>query len=90
TGITLASTECMPGPDVCVGYVGMFYLGVPCCVQILPHPDFPLWVLDCDPVEAQIDFYTLIANGDVGALDVCEPVVPVEDSTWGSIKAMYK
>jgi len=90
TGITVAATECMPGPDVCVGYVTLFYLGGECCLKLMEHPDFPRWVLDCDEVEPQIDEYTLIANGDIGAPDICEPISPVEDATWGTIKAMYK
>jgi len=87
TGITLASTECMTDPDVCVGYVTLFYLGGSCCIELLDHPDYPRWVLDCnDP--AQIDFYQLIAHGSVGG-GLCPDISPVEDATWGSIKAMY-
>jgi len=88
TGITLASTECMPGPDVCVGTVSLFYLGGACCIELLDHPDYPRWVLDCnDP--AQVDFYNVLAYGSVGGAE-CPPPTPVEDTTWGSIKAMYQ
>ena len=88
TGITLASTECMPGPDVCVGTVALFYLGGACCIELLDHPDYPRWVLDCnDP--AQVDFYNVLAYGSVGGAE-CPPPTPVEDTTWGSIKAMYQ
>ena len=90
TGITLASTECMPGPDVCVAYVSLFYLGGECCVEVLDHPDYPRWVLDCnDP--AQVDFYGILAGGG-GAVNTASPcpTVPVEESTWGSVKALYR
>ena len=90
TGITLASTECMTDPDVCVAYLSLFYLnpGGACCIELLDHPDYPRWVLDCnDP--AQIDFYGLWRQGNVGGW-VCPDPVPVEDSSWGSIKAMYQ
>ena len=90
TGITLASTECMPGPDVCVAYVSLFYLGGECCIEVLDHPDYPRWVLDCnDP--AQVDFYGILAGGG-GAVNTASPcpTVPVEESTWGSVKALYR
>ena len=88
TGITLASTECMTDTDVCVAYIELFYLGGGCCVVLLDHPDYPQWLLDCnDP--AQIDFYQLIAHGSIGGAE-CPDITPVEDATWGSIKAMYK
>ena len=87
TGITLASTECMTDPDVCVAYLSLFYLGGECCIVLLDHPDYPRWVLDCnDP--AQVDFYQLMAHGSVGG-GLCPEISPVEDTTWGSIKAMY-
>jgi hypothetical protein len=90
TGLSLASTECMPGPDVCVGYLEMYYSVGACCVELLDHPDpgSARWVTDCnDP--AQVDLYTLIAHGSIGGA-ICEEVSPVEDATWGSIKALYR
>ncbi len=87
TGITLASTDCMTDADVCVAYVSLYYLGGACCIELLDHPDYPRWVLDCnDP--AQVDFYQLMAHGSVGG-GLCPEISPVEDTTWGSIKAMY-
>ena len=86
-GITVSATECKPGPDVAVGYVSLFYIGGECCVQILPHPDYPGWVTDCNS-PAEVDFYTYIADGSVGGA-LCM-VNPVEDSSWGGIKAMYR
>jgi len=92
TGITLASTECMTGTDVCVGYVTLFYLGGECCIELLDHPDYPRWVLDCnDP--AEVDFYCVLSHGSVGG-GVCPDgdceINPVEDNTWGGIKALYR
>ena len=82
TGMSLASTACRPGPVV----VG------DCCVNILDDPDFPRWVVDCeDPPEA--DFYCVLENGTIGLGDCpegdCE-INPVEDATWGGIKALYR
>ena len=92
TGITLASTECMTDADVCVGYVTLFYLGGECCIELLDHPDYPRWVLDCnDP--AEVDFYCVLSHGSVGGI-VCPEgdcsASPVEDNTWGGIKALYR
>ena len=88
TGITLASTDCMTDADVCVGYVSLYYLGGACCIELLDHPDYPRWLLDCnDP--AEVDFYQHLAHGSIGGA-ICPDASPVEDATWGSIKAMYK
>ena len=88
TGITLASTDCMTDADVCVAYVSLYYLGGACCIELLDHPDYPRWLLDCnDP--AEVDFYQHLAHGSIGGA-ICPDASPVEDATWGSIKAMYK
>jgi hypothetical protein len=91
TGITIASTGCEAGPDVCVGYLTLFYIGGSCCIEILDHPDYPRWITDCnDP--AQVDYYCLLSNGSVGGAECPEGDCgsPVEDTTWGGIKALYR
>jgi hypothetical protein len=90
TGITVTSTTCLPGPDVCVGHLSLFYLGGSCCIEILDHPDYPRWITDCNS-PAQVDFYGIMAGGG-GAIATSNPcpVVPVEESTWGSVKALYR
>jgi hypothetical protein len=94
-GITLASTECMAMDPVVVGRVDCFYLGGACCIQILDHADYPRWVVDCqDP--GVVDYYCLAGHGSVGGAvcpdgEVCPcGGVPVEDTTWGGIKALYR
>ena len=83
TGISLASTECITDPDVAVACLEFFYVGGACCVELQEHPEYPGWVTDCnDP--AQVDIYTLLSDGHIGY------IVPVEDHSWGSIKALYK
>jgi len=89
TGITVTSTTCLPGPDVAVGYVSLFYLGGACCIELQEHPDYPLWITDCNS-PAQVDYYFYIADGSVGGADCYLFVNPVEESSWGSIKALYK
>ena len=92
TGITLASTECMPGPDVCVGFVTLFYLGGECCVEVLDHPDYPRWVVDCND---GVDYYCILAHGGWNKVNVageagCDCESAVEDATWGTIKSLYR
>ena len=94
-GITVSSTECMPGPNVVVGSIDGFYLGGACCFEILYHPDYPGWVVDCAPI-GQVDYYCVKFHGSIGGAVCpdgdpdCPPESPVGDSTWGSIKAMYQ
>jgi hypothetical protein len=94
-GVTVASTECMMGPVVVVGRVDCFFLAGDCCFEILDHVDYPRWVVDCaDP--GLVDYYCVKSHGIVGAGqcvtpvdDPCPQASPVEDATWGGIKAMY-
>ena len=93
-GVTVASTECMPGPVVVVGSVDMFYLGGACCVEILDHADYPRWVVDCNE-PGLVDLYCLKYHGVIAdgtcVTDTEWPCAsPVEDATWGGIKAMYQ
>ncbi len=74
---------------VCLCSGSMFYLGVPGTVNIIDHPDYPRWVVDCND---EVDFYCLLNNGGVlmDAPETGECISPVEESTWGGIKALYR
>jgi hypothetical protein len=94
-GITVASTECMAQNPLVVGYCSYFYLGGDCCIELLDHHDYPRWVVDCqDP--GWVNQYCLYRHGYVNSgecwteVDICPPVVPVERSSWGGIKALYR
>jgi hypothetical protein len=92
-GITMASTECHTERFLYLARLDLIYLGEPGDVMILDHPQWPRWALDCDP--AEVDYYCVWMHGGVGkdALEgdeECFPVVPVEDATWGSVKALYR
>jgi hypothetical protein len=94
-GITCASTDCMTG-TVIVGRIDCFFLGGDCCFEILDHVEYPRWVVDCQE-PGQVDLYCVKSHGIVGAGqcltpvdDPCPEINPVEDSTWGGIKAMYR
>ena len=94
-GITIASTECMTMDPVIVGYGTYFYLGGACSIELLDHVDYPRWVVDCQE-PGVVDFYCLAGHGSVGGAVSPEPEVcpcggvPVEDATWGGIKALYR
>ena len=83
-GVTIASTECLPGElPVVIGYASYFYLGGSCTISILDHGDYPRWVVDCqDP--GQVFYYEPIGEGHVIGDS------PVEDVSWGAIKSMYR
>jgi len=93
-GITIASTECMNVTPVIVGYGTYFYLGGACSIEILDHAEYARWVVDCqDP--GQVDYYCVFGHGSVAGATVpageqCPCGNPVEDATWGGIKALYR
>jgi hypothetical protein len=95
-GITIASTECMLAPFQYIGYVQVFYLtaGGACTIEVLDHVDYPRWVVDCQE-PGLVDFYCVWKNGALGMAaptgdSSCEADTPVEDATWGAIKALYR
>ena len=95
TGITMVSTDCMTDTFIYVAKLELFYLGQPGDILFLDHPEWPRWVMDCNEPFAEVDFYCVWMHGGVGkdALEgdeECFPVVPVEDATWGSVKALYR
>jgi len=94
TGITLASTECMTVEPVQIGKLDLFYLGTPGCVELLDHPDYPRWVVDCQE-PGVVNYYCLLAHGSVGGFECpegedCPCGSPVQDSSWSNIKALYR
>ena len=95
-GVTVASTECMLMDPVIVGYGTYFYLGGDCCIKIVDHAEYPRWVVDCQEPGVE-DYYCLAGHGTIGLADCTEGLedcdacgTPVEDATWGGIKALYR
>jgi hypothetical protein len=89
TGITIASTECMATNPVVVGYLNLFPIAIGgCCMRLLDHPEYPCWVVDCALPNGDVDYYTLIEFGQADINEGCDS--PVEDATWGAIKALYQ
>jgi hypothetical protein len=103
-GVTVASTECMTMDPVIVGYGSYFYMGnVPdftdACIRIVDHADYPRWVVDCQEPGVE-DLYCVAGNGKIVSatttidctegVEECPCGSPVEDATWGGIKALYQ
>jgi hypothetical protein len=91
-GLTVASTECNESDPTVIGVVSCFYLGGEACLEILDHPDYPRWVVDCSE-PGEIDTYCVLAHGSVGGGSCPDgdcPSVPVESESWGTIKSLYR
>jgi hypothetical protein len=97
-GWTIAAGANCVYPDedgvVCVGVLTYLYLGVPGTLDLMPHLGTGREVLDCDFLS---DYYCIAGNLGVsvppnpGEPDCeCPENNPVEDSTWGGIKALYR
>jgi hypothetical protein len=93
-GMTIAAHECMQGVADNPAYrLSLFYLGGECCIRLLDHPDYPRWVVDCGEPYGEVDQYCVLAHASVGGAECPDgdcASVPVEGTTWGSIKGLYR
>ena len=94
-GISIASTECITTQFLYFAKLDLFYLGTPGDIMILDHPDWPRWIVDCHEPYGEVDYYCVWMHGGVckDAIEGdegCFPVVPVEATSWGAIKSMYR
>ena len=93
TGMSLASSTCRSDAIEVVGYLDLFPTAVgPAAVEILDDPDFPRSVVDCTTPNGELDAYCVFQNGSIdGGVPVSGDCWdPVEASTWGGIKALYR
>jgi len=89
TGIAVATGTCRTEEAVIVGELSILpNVAGDICLEIKDYPAFPRWVVDCTQPNGLLDFYSVLAHGTIGAGEC--PDTPVEDSTWGSIKALYR
>ena len=91
-GKWVCSTSCEDEPEELFYSLSFFYYSGSCCIKLLEHPEYPRWVSDCsDPGE--LDYWCVESHASIGGA-VCPDgdceVNPVEDTTWGGIKALYK
>ena len=93
TGISVASQTCRTEEIVVVAHLVLFPLTAgDFCIEIKDYPAFPRWVVDCTQPNGLVDFYCVFQNGTIGGgtCPVGDCPDPVEDSTWGGIKALYR
>jgi hypothetical protein len=98
TGITLASTECMTDYMVCAARLTVIPLASePFCINILDHPDYPKWVVDCAEPFGEVHYYCVRYQGHVNGSGCVPadcpdspPPSPVESATWGAVKALFR
>ncbi len=91
TGITLTSTECIT-PDmqpIAIAVLHCFYQGTPGDIEITYHPEFPGWIVFCDD---SVQIFCVLSHGGVGKQPLAGDCGgnPVEDVSWGAIKALYR
>ena len=70
----------------------LFYLSGECNIRILDHLEYGRAVWDCS-YYGEIDEYCVYRHGSVGGAVPPEGdclVTPVEASSWGAVKALYR
>jgi hypothetical protein len=97
---TLATAfDCFQGPALCLVARIDFLAGAGGCLnQINPAQGTArVEILDCSNVSTVIDANDPIGGMRLGSIcvgtpgrDACDPVTPVQATTWGSIKASYR
>ena len=94
TGITLAATEPITTSQVPVARIDLMYMA-PGYLIVLDHPDYPRWVTTG---MGEMYPYCLVNNAGLGQAHqmvddycwFCEPMNPVDEVNWGTIKALYR
>lgn len=95
TGITLAATEPVLTSQVHVARMDFLYTTGVGYIIVADHPQFPRQVITGQGYEYP---YCLVNDAGVGQPHVmvddycwfCEPMNPVDEINWGSIKALYR
>jgi hypothetical protein len=89
-GITVIAPDCISGYQATLGYVPVFYIGMPDIVHIVPHAYAGHTFVTCGDME-EYDWCYVMDGGlgtAPGVYAYCGN--PVEDVAWGVIKAMYR
>ena len=94
-GITLSPTEPITTSQVLVARMDFLYMGVPGYITVEDHPDYPRSVITAGGWNFP---YCLVNHAGIGqphqVVDeycwFCEPMNPVENASWGVIKALYR
>lgn len=91
-GITVIAEDCITSFPATLGYVPIFYVGVPGLVQIVEHPVQGHVFVTCGETGGEYTYCYVMDGGiatEPGApRDLC--LSPTQDVAWGVIKAMYR
>ncbi len=95
TGITLAATEPVLTSQVPVARMDFMYLGVPGYIMVADHPLYPRQVIAGNGYDFP---YCLVNYAGVDQPHMmideycwfCEPMNPVDEVNWGTIKSLYR
>jgi hypothetical protein len=92
-GITVIAEDCFTQFPATLGYVHIFYLGMPGIVEIVPHPYLGHVFTTCGDPGSEHE-YCYVQGGGIG-MYAPEPLIlcdhnPVSDVAWGAIKALYR
>ncbi len=91
-GIFAVSDYCYNDDPVVVGAIHLVYLDGSCCLELLDHDLCPWWVVDCSN-ERELDIYCVLSHAGVGGAPCPDgdcSQVPVGESSWGTIKSLYR
>jgi hypothetical protein len=91
-GVSVAYGSCFVGP-IALGSINFFGAAVPGCsmISIVADPNSPsgeIEGVDCQVVPEKT--FPTGGAGRVNSDQTCDCNVPVQDTTWGGIKALYK
>lgn len=89
-GITVIAEDCISESPATLGYVPVFYTGMPDCVQIKPHIDNGHTFVTCDNMDEHSWCYVM--DGGIGMEPQSQEYCgnPVQNIAWGAIKALYR
>lgn len=93
TGLTASYGACLAS-DILIATINYFCMGTsPTCarIDVVGHPTSvsgEVEVTDCGYVTHQAQGWSIIMNND-GTCGFCQPH-PVESTSWGSVKALYR
>ncbi|MBN1459326.1 MAG: hypothetical protein JXA57_07305 [Armatimonadetes bacterium] len=92
TGIIVATSDCIDTFPATLGYLSIFYMGVPGRVRIESHLDLGNVYTACDGPTEEYE-YCYVMDGAIGMSctaprDICAN--PVQDVTWAAVKSLYR
>jgi hypothetical protein len=91
TGITITSTDCITADmqPMPIAVLHCLYTGLPGDIEVTYHPDYPGWIVLCDD---SLQVFCVLSHGGVGKAPLGGDCGgnPVEDVSWGAIKALYR